>query len=134
MNQSLLDTDILSAFLRGHPAVSEKFNSYLKEFHQINMSIISYYEILNGLYYKDAKNQMEGFMKFVSFNKVIPLTVISVEISAKIFADLRKSGQPIGHTDTLIAGIAIENDMQLVTNNTSHFNRILNLSIANWME
>lgn len=34
--------------------------------------------------------------------------------------------------DLLIAGIAIENDMILVTNNERHFGRIPGLKIENW--
>ena len=134
MKKSLLDTDILSAFFREIPSVTDKVNLYLLEYGKLSLSIISYYEILNGLYYRDAKKQLDGFMEFVRLNEIIPLTLHSVEISAKIFARLRKSGQPIGHTDTLIAGIAIENKMQVVTNNTDHFNRIDGLTLDNWMK
>jgi len=34
--------------------------------------------------------------------------------------------------DLLIAGVAIENDMVLVTNNEKHFQRIPDLNIENW--
>jgi predicted nucleic acid-binding protein len=54
------------------------------------------------------------------------------ETAAIIYADLRKKGNEIGHTDTLIAGIAIVSELQLITNNTNHFKRINDLNIANW--
>jgi tRNA(fMet)-specific endonuclease VapC len=38
----------------------------------------------------------------------------------------------IGHADTLIAGVAIANELQLVTNNTAHFERIEGLETDNW--
>jgi len=52
--------------------------------------------------------------------------------SAIIQADLRKKGTEIGHADTLIAGIAITSELQLITNNTNHFKRIKGLKIDNW--
>lgn len=52
--------------------------------------------------------------------------------AAIIQADLRKKGTEIGHTDTLIAGIAITSELQLITNNTNHFKRIKGLKIDNW--
>ena len=52
--------------------------------------------------------------------------------AAAIQADLRKRGTEIGHTDTLIAGIAIKSKLQLVTNYTDHFKRIKGLEIINW--
>lgn len=132
MKQSIIDTDILSEFLRGNKKVIAKLDEYLNEFNFISIPIITYYEILNGLLYKDTKKQMERFEEFVSLNKVAPLTIRTVKISAKIQAELRKKGTKIGHTDTLIAGIGMASGFQLITNNTSHFKRIKGLDIANW--
>ena len=56
MKPTLLDTDILSEFFRGNTKVLENVNIYLKEYPSLNFSIITYYEILNGLLYKDAKS------------------------------------------------------------------------------
>jgi tRNA(fMet)-specific endonuclease VapC len=134
MKLALIDTDILSQFLRGNPTVFQKFDTYINQFGQINISIITYYEILNGLLYKDAKKQRNSFLEFIELNNVIPLSVSSAKIASEIYAKLRKTGKEIGHTDTLIAGIAIANNMQLITNNTSHFSRIKNLKIDNWMK
>ena len=132
MKPSMLDTDILSEFLRGNSKVINKVDEHLKEFGFINLSIITYYEILNGLLYKDARKQLSKFEEFVALNKVIPLTLRMAKTAATIQADLRKKGTEIGHTDTLIAGIAITSGLQLVTNNTDHFKRIKGLEITNW--
>ena len=132
MKAALLDTDILSEFLRGNPKVIEKVDKYLNEYGFINLSIITYYEILNGLLYKDARMQLTKFEEFVALNKVITLTLPMAKKAALIHADLRKSGNEIGHTDTLIAGIAITRELQLITNNTNHFERIKGLEIDNW--
>jgi predicted nucleic acid-binding protein len=132
MKPSMLDTDILSEFLRGNQKVITKVDEYLKEYGYISLSIITYYEILNGLLYKDAKKQLARFEEFVELNKVIPLTLRMAKTAAVIQADLRKKGTEIGHTDTLIAGISITSELQLITNNTNHFKRIKGLDIANW--
>lgn len=132
MKPSMLDTDVLSEFLRGNSKVIAKVDEHLREFGFISLSIITYYEILNGLLYKHARKQLTKFEDFVELNKVIPLTLRTAKISATIQADLRKKGTEIGHTDTLIAGIAIASEMQLITNNTDHFKRIKGLEIANW--
>ena len=132
MKPSMIDTDILSEFLRGNSKVIERVDEHLKEYGFISLSIITYYEILNGLLYKDARKQLSKFEDFVELNKVVPLTKRMAKIAANIQADLRKKGTEIGHTDTLIAGIAIANELQLVTNNTDHFMRIKGLEIANW--
>ncbi len=133
MKSGLVDTDTLSEFLRGNAKVMSNMDEYLKEYGFISLSIITYYEILNGLYYKDARKQLVRFEEFVELNKVIPLTIPMAKAAATIQADLRKKGNEIGHTDTLIAGIAMVSDLQLVTNNTDHFKRIKGLDLANWV-
>jgi predicted nucleic acid-binding protein len=75
---------------------------------------------------------MAKFEEFVELNKVVPLTIRTVKISANIQADLRKKGTQIGHTDTLIAGVAMASELQLVKNNVEHFKRIKGLEITNW--
>jgi predicted nucleic acid-binding protein len=132
MKPAMLDTDILSEFLRGNPKIMDRVDEHLMEYGFISLSIITYYEILNGLLYKDARKQLSKFEDFVELNKVIPLTKRMAKIAANIQADLRKKGTEIGHTDTLIAGIAIASELELITNNTDHFNRIKGLEIANW--
>ncbi len=134
MKPALVDTDILSEFFRGNQEVVDYAKKYLQIYDSINFSIITYYEILNGLLYKDAKKQLEKFNAFSEINRILPLTVSGAKQAAVIFPDLRKSGQPIGHTDCLIAGIALSNGLQLVTNNTLHFQRIKKLELINWLE
>jgi tRNA(fMet)-specific endonuclease VapC len=132
MKPALIDTDILSMFFKGNKKVKQNFKVYLDEYSEINFSIITYYEIISGLKHRDANKQMDLFMEFASQNNIISVTTESTRISAKIYADLRKKGTPVDDIDLLIAGVALENDFIMVTNNTSHFARIEALRIENW--
>jgi tRNA(fMet)-specific endonuclease VapC len=132
MEQALIDTDILSMFLKGNRKVEQNFKEYLNQYTVINLSIITYYEILSGLEHRDAKKQMSSFMEFASQCNIIPLTSESTEISAKIYANLRKKGTPVDDIDILIAGVAQENNLTIVTNNTGHFKKIVDLNVKNW--
>jgi predicted nucleic acid-binding protein len=134
MSPALVDTDILSEFLRGTEIVVDNAKKYLENYDSINFSIITYYEILNGLLYKDARNQLKRFLDFAELNKILPLTVSATKRAAEIYANLRKTGEPIGHTDCLIAGVALTNNLQLITNNLGHFRRIEGLEIVNWLK
>lgn len=49
MKPSLIDTNILSEFFRGNEKVVDNADKYLKEHSSLSFSIITYYEILNGL-------------------------------------------------------------------------------------
>jgi len=132
MKQAIIDTDTLSYFFRGDSPVVSKIDNYLVEFGFVYISIITYYEVLNGLLYKDANKQIKRFKEFVGYNSILQLTILSVDKSARIYADLRKTGKIISHNDVLIAGIALTNDLILITNNTAHFERIPELEIDNW--
>ena len=55
MKPALIDTNILSFFFRNHSLVIERFQAYLKEYDKINISIITYYEIVSGLKHRDAQ-------------------------------------------------------------------------------
>lgn len=132
MTESLVDTDILSFYFKGDSKVVAKFNDYLKEFDVINISIITYYEILGGLKFKKAERQIKEFEEFVSNNTIIHISEQSAKLSGDIYADLRQKGITIGTSDILIAGIGIENELTLVTNNERHYESIKGLKIENW--
>jgi tRNA(fMet)-specific endonuclease VapC len=134
MKPAIIDTDTLSYFFRNNPEVVEKLDKYLKEYGFVSISVVTYYEVLNGLYFKDAKSQLKKFEEFVALSEVLPLTENIAKRCAQIYAELRKQGKTMGHNDMLIAGTAIENNMMLVTNNTKHFKDIPGLEIDNWSE
>ncbi len=132
MKPVLIDTDILSMFLRKDRKVVDKFKKYLREYDSINISIITYYEIVSGLKYRDSHKYLDAFLDFVGYNSVLNLSIDSVNVAADIYNSLRKKGQLIDDIDILISGIAIANDLVLVTNNERHFQRVEGLQISNW--
>lgn len=132
MTESLVDTDILSFYFKGDQRVVDNFNEYLKEFDVINISIITYYEVLGGLKFKKAEKQIREFEEFIVNNTIIHISEESAKISGDVYADLRQRGITIGTSDILIAGIAIENELTLITNNERHYQSIQGLRIENW--
>lgn len=130
--EALIDTDILSFYFKGDTKVIERFREYLKEFDQINISLITYYEITAGLKFKNAEKQFQDFEEFIRNNTIIHLSEASAKISGMIYAELRQNGITIGTSDILIAGIAIENGLTLITNNEKHYEPIQALKIENW--
>jgi tRNA(fMet)-specific endonuclease VapC len=79
-------------------------------------------------------NHPDLFLNFVAQNTVLPLTQGVADIAAEIYADMRKTGQPMDDIDLLIAGTAIANGLILVTHNRKHFERIVQLEVENWAE
>jgi len=132
MKPALIDTDILSLFFKNNQTVVSKFKSYLKYYPTINISIITYYEIVSGLEYKNAIKQLKKFYNFIPYINVLPITSDSADTSAEIYKSLRQKGEILDDLDILIAGIALSNNLVIVTNNEKHFKRIKGLAIENW--
>ena len=132
MKQALLDTDTVSYYFKGNQTVINKVSDYLEQHGFVNISLITYYEVMNGLLYKDARKQLEKFQQFVELNNVLFLDQEIATVAAQIYADLRKTGRVIGHNDVLIGATALVMDMVVITNNINHFERIPNLTIDNW--
>jgi tRNA(fMet)-specific endonuclease VapC len=131
---ALVDTDILSLFFRGHPAVVDQFKHYTAEQGCINLSIVTYYEILSGLMHRDARRQLTAFLEFVAMNNLVLLTEESVRLSAEVYVMTRAKGNPVDDIDILIAGVALANDWLLITHNRRHFEKIDGLSVVDWSE
>jgi tRNA(fMet)-specific endonuclease VapC len=112
--------------------VVSHFDEYSRQYGTINFSIITYYEILSGLKHRDANRKLETFLAFATENTVLPLTQNAVTHAAEQYAALCKCGTPLDDIDLLIAGIALANELVIVTHNTEHFERIEGLSVENW--
>lgn len=108
------------------------FREYLKQYKKVNLSIITYYEILSGLKHRDALRQLDLFCEFAKQNAILPLTEDSIIISADLYANLRKVGKLIDDIDILIAGVAMSNNLVLATHNENHFKRVEGLEIMDW--
>ncbi len=68
------------------------------------------------------------FAEFKSLN----FTDEAAEICGNLRAQLAKLGTPIGPYDLQIAGIALANNLAVVTHNIKEFSRISNLRIEDW--
>jgi tRNA(fMet)-specific endonuclease VapC len=132
MKEVLLDTDTLSYYLKQHPQVVARFDHYVETKGFVFISRITVVEILGGLRTRNATRQIESFKRLLAEHKILDTTEVSAEISAEIFAELYKKGRHSGNYDILIAGIAMANDLTLVTNNTKDYNQISGLSLDNW--
>jgi tRNA(fMet)-specific endonuclease VapC len=127
----LLDTNIISYYLKGIENLKEKITSNIDS---LSISIISYYEIVSGLQSIDAKKRITEFEKFCKLIDVVNLDIASILVSCQIYSTLKKSDNLIDDIDILIAGIALSNNLVMVTDNTEHFKRISGLKVENWKD
>jgi tRNA(fMet)-specific endonuclease VapC len=137
MNKVLLDTDILSEILKAkNPAVVSKAVEYKENFEQFTISAITVMEVVKGLHKMERADALEKFLNGLRAIEVISFDENCSVIAGSMFADLERFGQPIGKADPMIAAIAIQNNLTLITGNTAHYQRLqelgYSLKISNW--
>lgn len=134
MRKSILDTNILTAFLKDNPKVINKVGRYLDEHEELSISVVTYYEILRGLKELKNKRKLKLFHEMMEKTEIIVLTVEIGEKAADIYLELKKRGKLIEDADILIAASAMANDLVLITDNEKHFRRIKELEVENWLD
>ena len=100
------------------------------------ISTITVLEIVKGFHKVNREENIQNFLEAISTAEILTLDIKSAERGGRIYADLERTGQPIGRCDPMIAGTAIENDLILSTGNIEHYQRIQNLGydlkLENW--
>ena len=137
MNRALLDTDVFSEFLKGHdPKVGQNAADYRQEFGPLSISVVTVMEIIKGLHKMRREMEIQTFLSRLSAAEVLGFDIASAQLAGRIHADLERSGQPIGWADTVIAAIPLQHRLDLVTGNTSHYERIQQIGhplvLINW--
>ena len=135
MNKALLDTDILSELLKGiNPIVGSNASAYRQAFGHLTLSAITVMEIVSGLQRVRRPHRIQKFMNDISSEEVLPFD----KDTGKIAGDLERAGQAIGTADPMIAAVALQHGLELVTGNTAHFQRIQQLgyplTLVNWRQ
>jgi tRNA(fMet)-specific endonuclease VapC len=139
MRKSILDTDIYSEVIKGrNSVVSANARKYLDAFLQLTISSITVMEIVQGLHKKGRASSVERFRVLADESEILDFDRPAADLAGRIYADLERTGQPIGRADPMIAGIALHHGLVLATANTAHFRRIQDLGypleLENWRE
>jgi tRNA(fMet)-specific endonuclease VapC len=137
MNKALLDTDTLSEIGKGrNPTVTANAKTYRRAFGHYSFSTVTVLEIVRGYQKAQQLQHLNAFMASIALQEVFPLDVSAAELAGRITGDLDRTGQPIGRADPIIAAIAIDQGLELVTGNTAHYQRIQQLgyplTLVNW--
>jgi tRNA(fMet)-specific endonuclease VapC len=127
-----LDTDLLIAILRGKPEAQNKVVE-LDEEDRAATTAVNVFEVFLGAHRSARKSEnAKEASKLFERLEIIPLDFASSRKAGEISAKLIAKGETIDYRDAMIAGIAIENDLALVTRNLSHFERIKGLKLEKW--
>ncbi len=93
-------------------------------------------EIVQGYQKNQANRQLQAFLTAIPSQDVLLFDVADAELAGRIAGELERTGQPIGTADSMIAAIALEHGLELVTGNVGHFQRVQQLgyplALVNW--
>ncbi len=124
----LIDTDVVAYWLKGRPEEITLLDSLAP--HHLAVSLITYGEIYEGVYYGyDPKAHEQTFRQFLRGVKVVPLTKLIMRCFARIRGELRRKGNIISDNDIMIAATALHYHYPLLTYNRRHFERIPDLAL-----
>ena len=103
-------------------------------FDQLNVSVITYAELLYGAAKSDRPgvNQVVIEKLMANYLQPRPLPLAAATEYGQANAHLRAKGQIISDNDLWIAAHALSEGLTLVTNNVREFNRVTGLKIENW--
>ena len=120
----ILDTDFLVKILRSDPKALNHLKELLQYPNELFITHVTLWELYQGVY-KSSKvdYNLKQTEELIQFFMIIPFTQEIAKRFGSLLNELRKKGTPIGVMDTLIASVALEKDLPIVTYNRDHFEK-----------
>ncbi len=122
----LADTDVLVDYLAGVEPVASQVRACV-DADNLLTSAVTCFELLSGA--QDNKRG-DATRRLVAALRVVPLDREAATKAAAIRREQAGKGDSIPMADSLIAGIAIVNDLELLTRNRRHFESVSGLVLA----
>jgi tRNA(fMet)-specific endonuclease VapC len=137
VNKALLDTDMYSEVLKAiNATIAQNAATYRQTHGVLTLSVITMLEVVKGCQQAQATGRMQRFLNAIALEEVLSLESSAAELAGRIAGELDRTGQTIGIADPIIAAIALEHKLELVTGNAAHFQRIIALgyplTLVNW--
>jgi tRNA(fMet)-specific endonuclease VapC len=130
LKKYLLDTNICIYFIKGLFELNKKITEVGQE--NCFISEMTVAELKYGVENSKTPEKMRPVVEaFISKFAIIPI-YSCLDIYAFEKAKLRRKGLLIDDFDILIGATSIVNNMVMVTNNSTHLNRLDNVIIEDW--
>jgi tRNA(fMet)-specific endonuclease VapC len=128
----MLDTNAVSAVMRGNPLMDER----LLQLDPADwcISAVTHSEICCGLSLRpEATTLIRAADAFLAVATTLAWDATAAAAHGRLRAQLRQAGTPIGDFDEMIAAHALSVGAVLVTSNERHFRQISGLTVENWI-
>lgn len=128
----LLDTNVLSDFARGEPAVMARLRQEAPP--QLAVSVITEMEVVYGLARNPnlAPRLREATRMLLNTISILPFEREDARVAAQLRASLKSQGAPMGAYDLLLVACALRRGLKIVTHNAREFIRVGGLGLEDW--
>jgi len=121
------DTDVLIDFLRGAEPAASRVAEALEAGAALATTTITRFELMAGARGRRQRAAVEALLAALP---ALPLGTPAADQAAGVRRELESRGEGIGMADSLIAGIVLTHDAQLLTRNRRHFERVPALAVV----
>ena len=129
----LLDTNTVSYFIRRSSESLEKRMKQSLRQSTAAISTITRAELRYGQALMESQDKRRSIIDQLLMQLPhLPWTLEAADHYGVIKAQLKRDGAPIGEIDTQIAAHAMAENLILVTHNTKHFEKVLDLRLEDW--
>jgi tRNA(fMet)-specific endonuclease VapC len=128
----LLDTNICSAHLKRPSGLIHRFVQHGGSLH---ISTIVLGELYTWAYRRDDSKVL---LTLIENDLLAELTVLDFDKACavrfgQLQSQLLRKGNAVNPVDLMIAAVALDHDLTLVTHNTKHFTAIPGLRVVDWL-
>ena len=128
----LLDTNICIALLKNaEPALVKRFTGQAPTEYAL-CSIVRAELLYGARKSQNVEKNLSLLSNFFSHFQSLSFDDAASEFYGTQRAILEKAGTPIGQADLMIAGIALANELTLITRNRKEFLRVHGLKVETW--
>lgn len=128
----LLDTDFVIDLLRDKPDAKHLLKELAESTNALFLSHVSLWELYQGVYKSnEIEKNLVTIDELVDYFEILPFTKDVDKRFGRLKGYLEKRGEAIGVMDTLIASIALEYNLTVVTKNKKHFERT-GVKVRSW--
>lgn len=122
----LADTDVLIDYLSDIEPVASQVTAHITA-EILQTTAITCFELLSGA---GENKRGDSARRLVAAISILPLDQAAAVRAATLRRQLEGEGFSIGMADSLIAGIALVNELPLLTRNRKHFEKIEGLRLV----
>jgi tRNA(fMet)-specific endonuclease VapC len=133
LNRYLLETNHLSAYLDRHPTLQLRVDAALRGGDRFGICLLVYCEYRAGIRLSSRYRQnLARLQAALGILRLWPTDEDTAAEFAEIFRELRSSGQMLAQFDLLIAAVARQHNLILLTADQD-FQPVSRLRIENWL-